>query len=355
MQGHGVPCPFNSRRLRLNPVSPAAAYKSGQPTFLEPLMNTRPEFPVTSPLRRASLFLAAALFLPSLSACASGATLGQSPVEMTVVDRDSNQVLPVYRKDGRVYVAGRPAARYSIRLNNRSDARVLVVVSVDGVNVISGQTAAWGQRGYVLSPRRSYDIAGWRKSDAEIAAFEFAALSESYAAQTGRPGNVGVIGMAVFLEKPAPPPPIALSLGGSEVRMKEMGIGRPLPQLPTSEPGAAAPPPAGPVVADAANGSAKSAARQDAAGASSLAAQAAARAADVGERLGTAHGQREVSQVQSVAFERASTTPVTLVELSYDSYPRLVAAGVIPQPTAQARAFPGSNDGRGYVADPPQP
>jgi hypothetical protein len=274
---------------------------------------------------------------------------------MTVVDRDSNQVLPVYRKDGRVYVAGRPAARYSIRLNNRSDARVLVVVSVDGVNVISGQTAAWGQRGYVLSPRRSYDIAGWRKSDAEIAAFEFAALSESYAAQTGRPGNVGVIGMAVFLEKPAPPPPIALSQSGLDERFKAMGLGRPMTLVPAPEARAAAAPPAGPVLADAATGAAKSAARQDAAGANSLAAPAPVRAAEPGERLGTAHGQREASQVQSVAFERASSTPVAVVEFVYDSYPRLVAAGVIPQPTAQVRAFPGSPDGRGYVADPPQP
>jgi hypothetical protein len=320
-------------------------------------MNPRPEFPVPSPLRRASLFLAAALYLPSLSACASGATPGQSPVEMTVVDRDSNQVLPVYRKDGRIYVAGRPAARYSIRLNNRSDARVLVVVSVDGVNVISGQTAAWGQRGYVLSPRRSYDIAGWRKSDAEIAAFEFAALSESYAAQTGRPGNVGVIGMAVFQEKPVPPPPppIALSQGALDERFKAMGIGRPMTLLPAPELRAAAAPAAGPVVADAATRSAKSAAREDAGGATPSAAQAPVRPAEPGERLGTAHGQREVSQVQSVAFERASPTPLAVVELSYDSYPRLVAAGVIPQPTAQARAFPGSADGRGYVADPPQP
>jgi hypothetical protein len=315
-------------------------------------MDTR-SIRLTSPLRRASLLFAAALCLSSLPACANDPAIGHSPVEMTVFDRDSNQVLPVYRKDGRVFVAGRPAARYSIRLNNRSDARVLVVLSVDGVNVLSGQTAAWGQRGYVLAPRRTYDVAGWRKSDAEIAAFEFAALSESYAAQTGRPGNVGVIGMAVFLEKPAPPP-IALSEDGLDERFKRMEI-RPMTALPAPEPRAAAAPPAGSVAADAATGAAKSAARQDAAGANSLAAQAPVRAAELGERLGTAHGQREVSQVHSVAFERASPMPVAVVELSYDSYPRLVAAGVIPQPPVQARAFPGSADGRGYVADPPQP
>ena len=80
----------------------------------------------------------------------------------------------------------------------------MVVLSVDGVNVITGETASVGQTGYVLDPWQSYDIAGWRKSDTAIASFVFAALGDSYAARTGRPGNVGVIGMAAFLEKPEP-------------------------------------------------------------------------------------------------------------------------------------------------------
>ena len=73
------------------------------------------------------------------------------------------------------------------------------------------------------------------------------------------------------------------------------------------------------------------------------------------ERLGTAHGQREWSVTTRTAFERLSSSPQATVEIAYDSWARLVAAGVIAAPTAaaaQARAFP-SDDGRGYVPDPP--
>src|SRR6202012_2388737 len=101
-------------------------------------------------------------------------------------------VLPVWRRDGRLFVAGEQGERYSLRVTNHTDGRVLVVLSVDGVNIYTGQTAKYDQGGYILSPYESYDIRGWRKSTTEVAAFSFTALPRSYAAQTGRPGDVGV-------------------------------------------------------------------------------------------------------------------------------------------------------------------
>ena len=53
---------------------------------------------------------------------------------------------------------------------------------------------------YVLSPWSSAEIAGWRKNLNEVAAFYFTNLSDSYAGRTGRPLNVGVIGVAVYEE-----------------------------------------------------------------------------------------------------------------------------------------------------------
>ena len=283
--------------------------------------------------RRGLIACAAASLLPLATACASEPPLRNSPVEMAVIDRDSGQVLPVYRKDGRGYVAGRPTARYAIRLTNRSGARVLVVLAVDGVNVISGETAGWNQTGYVLDPWRSFDITGWRKSDTAIAAFEFAALRDSYAARTGRPDNVGVIGMAVFNEKPAPPPEppavMAPEVSGQLLRRA-------------------------PMPASAANGQAESSSEsRDESRAKSASRIAAAPPADA--RLGTAHGQREWSAISRTAFERLSSTPQAVVELAYDSWHNLVAAGVIkPLPTqAGVRSFPLSPDLPGYVPDPP--
>jgi len=60
-----------------------------------------------------------------------------------------------------------------------------------------------GQSGYVLGAGEAYEITGWRKSDAEIAAFNFTSAGRSYAERTGRPANIGVIGVALFLERPA--------------------------------------------------------------------------------------------------------------------------------------------------------
>ena len=124
---------------------------------------------------------------------------------MQLVDRDSGATIAQYPSRGRRYSRGTPGARYAIRLSNRGGERVLVVLSVDGVNAITGDTASWHQSGYVLSPGESFDITGWRKSDERIAAFEFTSLGDSYAARTGRPANVGVIGAAVFRELPPPP------------------------------------------------------------------------------------------------------------------------------------------------------
>ena len=122
--------------------------------------------------------------------------------DVTIVDRDTGATLPVHYARGEYWVAGRPGARYAITVRNRLGERVLAVPSVDGVNVLSGETAAWDQRGYVFSPYERYQITGWRKSDSQVAAFEFSHIANSYAARTGRPAHVGVIGVALFREQP---------------------------------------------------------------------------------------------------------------------------------------------------------
>jgi hypothetical protein len=78
------------------------------------------------------------------------------------------------------------------------------------------------------------------------------------------------------------------------------------------------------------------------------------------EKLGTAHGQREYSQVTRTAFERLSNLPQWVEEIRYDSRDNLVAAGVLAPSdgvlSGQARAFPLSEGPRyvpDYVPDPP--
>ena len=56
--------------------------------------------------------------------------------------------------DGTRYVVGKPGNEYAIRVRNASGERALAVMSVDGVNVITGDTASPSQSGYVLGPAR---------------------------------------------------------------------------------------------------------------------------------------------------------------------------------------------------------
>jgi len=133
-------------------------------------------------------------------------------------------------------------------------------------------------------------VQGWRRSLSQTAAFYFTALPDSYAARTGRPDDVGVIGVALFRRKPAPQP-FSPGISGSAPRAME---------------------------------------RDDA-------------------RLGTGHGRHEHSPAVHVTFERATTVPAEIISLYYDSHANLVARGVIREPmhaTPRPRPFPG------FVPDP---
>ena len=136
----------------------------------------------------------------------SGQALAQGGlVDVSVHDRTEGRRLTVHWHEGRAYVAGKPGNEYQVSLRNRQYEEVLAVVSVDGVNVITGETADPAQSGYVLGARGAMDIQGWRRSLSETAAFYFTSLADSYAARTGRPHDVGVIGVALFRKKASPP------------------------------------------------------------------------------------------------------------------------------------------------------
>ncbi len=244
--------------------------------------------------------------LLAMAGAAEARTWNDERVDLSVVDRDDGGTLPEYLHRGQAWVPGEPGHRYAVRLTNHSASRVLVVLSVDGVNAVTGQTASASQAGYVLEPFATTEVAGWRKSLQHVAQFYFSDLRDSYAARTGRPRNVGVIGIAVFDEaRPMPPPP---------------------PPVYMPERNAA-----------------------DAAAASEAKAPTAARAQ---QSLGTGHGASEYSPVSRTGFVRASRNPVQVTEIRYDDMQTLAQRGIVPyerRVTRGPQAFPGS----GFVPDPP--
>ena len=281
------------------------------------------------PTRRLLLTLLAVAATSACTALPAHAT--GNLVDLQIVDRSRGNVLSTWRHRGASWVAGRPGDRYALRLSNRTGGRVLVVLSVDGVNVVSGETASTGQTGYVLGPWASAEITGWRKSYSEAAAFYFTALPDSYAARTDRPDNVGVIGAAIFRERVVQPvqrpiesqPPVA-SAARPDAGMR---------QEPERRAQGAA--------ADASG-------ERSAAAPVSPPAMRDRESLAKGEKLGTGHGEREYSPTTQTTFERASSQPAEIVQVRYDSHANLVAAGVIgrPQPAAVPQPFPG------FVPDP---
>ncbi len=234
------------------------------------------------------------------------AALAGQPLEVEIYDRETGRVLPVYWHEGERHVAGEPGHEYEIRIRNQGHGRVLAVTSVDGINVITGRTAAPDQSGYVVDPYGRLEIDGWRKSMDEVAAFYFTALPDSYAARTGRPDNVGVIGIALFCERVY-----------AHFLERESAAAADSAPAPTQK------------SADTSAGMA----REE-------------------SRLGTGHGQRLDSGAVYTQFERASETPDELIRIYYDSHRNLVARGVIPKPKNRfARRTPDPFP-QGFVPDP---
>lgn len=122
-------------------------------------------------------------------------------VRLTVEDEAGRPLEGRRAAGGRAVVVGEEGQRYVLALENRSDHRLEAVVTVDGLDVVSGQPGSFAARGYVLMPFQTTRIDGFRRSHDHVAAFRFARTSESYAAQTGSPRNVGVIGVALFAER----------------------------------------------------------------------------------------------------------------------------------------------------------
>lgn len=269
--------------------------------------------------------------------------------DVSVTDRDSGATLPLHYHRGEYWVAGRPGARYAITVRNRLGERVLAVPAVDGVNVLSGETAAWDQTGYVLSPWQPYQITGWRKSSSEIAAFEFSSAGDSYAGRTGRPDHVGVIGVALFREKL--PEPVAQAPAESARNARERQD-----ESRSLQRGAPLPPPAAPSAGLQEGSSAEAPALAQRA--PSASADNVAKAAPLpAPRLGTGHGRRESSVISHTRFERLQPGPNEIIRIRYDSRENLVAAGVIREPVVYPRLplpnpFPHSGNAS-YVPDPP--
>lgn len=100
----------------------------------------------------------------------------------------------------RSYVAASNDERYRIRINNRSNKRIGLVIAVDGRNIISGRKSYLkpNERMYILGPYESAEYEGWRTGRNRVNRFYFTGMSDSYAAAWGDYSAMGVIAVAAY-------------------------------------------------------------------------------------------------------------------------------------------------------------
>jgi hypothetical protein len=259
---------------------------------------------------RVGFLLAGAALIGVSQAPAHGLT--EAPATLVAVsvqiDGGPASLYPAPDGSGRYYLEARAGGRYSVSLANRSGERVGVVLTVDGLNAISGERDKGRGRMYVLDPWQGTSVQGWRTSLQEVRQFTFVDERRSYATRTGQANEkMGWIEVAVYRERRA----LAQALPRADSDRR-----RPYP-IESQENRA----PAGAPAAEAPSTRDES--------------EASAKLEGDGKRRsypGTGWGQRTHDPVVLVSFD-PEPEPRERIALCYEYRSALVALGVLPPRT----------------------
>lgn len=282
-------------------------------------------------------------------------------VEVSVEDANGNR-LPGARHEGDLYVAAERDQRYQVRVRNRTGRRVLVVVTVDGRNVNTGEPGDHGGPGHVLEPRQSWVFTGWRTSDDEVAAFRVGARDDAYSSQMGSGENVGVVGVAVFEERR--PAPKIVTVKKEYVPVPYW----PVPYWPAYPTWPPRPPwtiPSSPydvtwctlsgntMDSGQVTNSVVTSSSTVSTHASSTLSSSGVRAEPASQELGTEFGEQLASSVVTASFVRDTDEPVEVHVIRYDSRESLRRRGIDVRPRSGRAPDPFPRN-RGYCAPPPR-
>jgi hypothetical protein len=249
----------------------------------------------------------------------------------------------------RHYLEACEGARYAVTLTNRTRERLGVVLTVDGLNVVSGQRDLGRGRMYVLAPFEQTTVRGWRSSLAEVRQFTFVDERASYATRSGlASGRMGWIEVAVYREeRPWVASPCGRGLCDDAGRDR-FGARQPQDRVDAAEspdaPAAASPMP---------EGRAKSEADAE----ESRPAAEGLRRAPAPRRNesfpGTGWGDRAYDPVTVVDF-RAQAGPAERTTLRYEYARSLRALGILPRPAQERDRLAERERGSLGFAPPPR-
>jgi hypothetical protein len=321
------------------------------------------------------------------------------------VENESGSELSMFAKGGRYYVLGDAGDRYIIHVTNPTASRVEAVITVDGLDVIDGESGDLRKRGYVIQPYGDLSVEGFRTSTTDVATFRFSAVGDSYAERKGKGRNVGVIAVAIFEEQAQPqivepaPPPYDYRRDMPDYGEDEDGVDVDKEEAPPTT-GAANTTSTHGTTASRGNGSGSGGGRAPSGHAAPRGEKAPApeRTADAGDAkdapsapssgegaaqgaiggymptppadpccteqkrdragLGTEFGESRYSSVSYTKFVRSSSKPAAVAELRYNDAAGLMALGIPVQPMPDsdelgtretANPFPGDS----HFAQPP--
>jgi hypothetical protein len=112
-----------------------------------------------------------------------------------------------YTHQGLTLIEARHGTNYTVKIKNDNSFKIMAVLSIDGLDVLTGKPAEDSRKGYIVDGESTTEIKGYRLNENESASFIFTKKDKSYVVQTkGDQRNTGVIGIRVFKEdkKPAP-------------------------------------------------------------------------------------------------------------------------------------------------------
>lgn len=280
------------------------------------------------------MFRSAALCLALAAGAVAHPAAAFAPSDITVAVVDDNgQRLAHYdyrghvpRGDRRRYVQADQGAHYGVRVRNNTPRRIAFVLAVDGRNTISGERSelAATEPMMVLGPWQTHTVRGWRTDLGGVHRFYFTDQADSYAQAFGDASALGVIAVAAFRERPAPPP-VAIT---PPVRRHDDRAGN------TSESRAAAPAAEyGGAAADAPTAAAPQRQQLDQAKAAteSLADADSASRSERQRSAATGFGNRLHAPARYTQFEPLPR-PFARDFVKYEWAERLVALGIIERP-----------------------
>ena len=120
-----------------------------------------------------------------------------------VIEAIDGRPLRCYSHEGKTFIESHEERAYQLRVKNKTGGKVKAVISVDSLNIVSGESATNDPKetGYILQPYEERVFKGYRVDNDTVAQFKFVKREKSYATEQGSGAGNGVVAIRAYEEK----------------------------------------------------------------------------------------------------------------------------------------------------------